>query len=165
MSTPKSRGFQMPAEWHPHRRCWMAWPSYAPAYFGRQEGCKATYANVARAIARFEPVVMLANEADLVPARTLCGPAVEVRPVPIDDGWFRDNGPTFAIDGRGALLGDGNRGFFQLGRDLRGAGMSPAEIDSILRQEAGYGHHPSQRRDQIKSVIGTLGGSSRRLAA
>ena len=105
MSTPKSRGFQMPAEWHPHRRCWMAWPSYAPAYFGRQEGCKATYANVARAIARFEPVVMLANEADLVPARTLCGPAVEVRPVPIDDGWFRDNGPTFAIDGRGALLG------------------------------------------------------------
>lgn len=105
MSTPKSRGFQMPAEWHPHRRCWMAWPSFAPAYFGRLEACKVAYSNVARAIARFEPVVMLANEADLNIARALCGPAVEVRPVPIDDGWFRDNGPTFLIDGRGALLG------------------------------------------------------------
>ena len=95
----------MPAEWHPHRRCWMAWPTHAPAYFGRLEACKVAYSNVARAIARFEPVVMLANEADLSSARTLCGPAIEVRPVPIDDGWFRDNGPTFVIDGRGGLLG------------------------------------------------------------
>ena len=38
-------------------------------------------------------------------ARTLCGPAIDVRPVPIDDGWLRDNGPTFVIDSRGALLG------------------------------------------------------------
>jgi hypothetical protein len=66
---------------------------------------------------------------------------------------------------RSTASGAGNRGFFQLGRDLRGAGMSPAEIDMILRQESGYAHHPSQRRDQIKSVIRTLEGSSRRLAA
>ena len=107
MSTPMKTpsGFQMPAEWHPHRRCWMAWPTHAPAYFGRLEACKVAYSNVARAIARFEPVVMLANEADLASARTLCGPTIEVRPVPIDDGWFRDNGPTFVIDGRGGLLG------------------------------------------------------------
>ena len=62
-------------------------------------------ANVARAISRFEPVVMLANDADLVAARTLCGPVIEVRRVAIDDGWFRDNGPTFALDGLGSLLG------------------------------------------------------------
>ena len=66
---------------------------------------------------------------------------------------------------RGALLGDGNRGFFQLGRDLRGAGMALTEIDAILRQEAGYAHHPAERRAQIGSIIRTLGGSSRRLAA
>ncbi|MFI4891456.1 MAG: agmatine deiminase family protein [Steroidobacterales bacterium] len=105
MSTPKIRRFRMPAEWHRHRRCWMAWPTYAPAYFGRLEACKVAYSNVARAISRFEPVVMLANEVDLAVARTLCGPAVEVRPVPIDDGWFRDNGPTFAFDGQDAVLG------------------------------------------------------------
>ena len=25
--------------------------------------------------------------------------------MPVDDGWFRDNGPTLVIDGRGAALG------------------------------------------------------------
>jgi agmatine deiminase len=105
MDTPKVRGFQMPAEWHPHRRCWMAWPSNAPAYFGRIEAARVAWANVARAISRFEPVVMLANDADLVAARTLCGPAIEVRRVAIDDGWLRDNGPTFVLDGLGSLMG------------------------------------------------------------
>jgi agmatine deiminase len=95
----------MPAEWHPHRRCWMAWPSNPAAYGGRIEAAKAAWANVARAISRFEPVVMLANDADLVAARTLCGPAIEVRRVAIDDGWLRDNGPTFVLDGLGSLLG------------------------------------------------------------
>ena len=66
---------------------------------------------------------------------------------------------------RAASLGDGNRRFFQLGRDLCGAGMSTTDIDSILRQEAGYAHHPSQRRDQIRGVMRTLEGSSLRLAA
>ena len=25
--TPKALGFRMPAEWEPHERTWMAWPS------------------------------------------------------------------------------------------------------------------------------------------
>jgi agmatine deiminase len=83
----------------------MAWPSNVEAYGGRIEAAKVAWANVARAISLFEPVVMLANDADLVAARTLCGPAIEVRRIPIDDGWFRDNGPTFVLDGLGSLLG------------------------------------------------------------
>jgi hypothetical protein len=59
----------------------------------------------------------------------------------------------------------GNRAFFQLGVDLGGAGMSMTDIDSILRQEAGYGRHPSERRAQIKYIMRTLRTSSRRLAA
>jgi hypothetical protein len=59
----------------------------------------------------------------------------------------------------------GNRAFFQLGVDLCGAGMSTAEIDAILRQEAGYGRHPSERRAQIKYIMRTLRASSRRRAA
>jgi agmatine deiminase len=61
----------------------MAWPSNASAYSGRVEAARAAWAGVARAISRFEPVVMLANDADLVVARTLCGPAIEVRRVAI----------------------------------------------------------------------------------
>jgi agmatine deiminase len=83
----------------------MAWPTYVSSDYGRLEARRVVWANVARAISAFEPVIMLANEADLAAARTLCGPAIEVRPVPIDDGWLRDNGPTFVIDGRGSVLG------------------------------------------------------------
>jgi hypothetical protein len=66
---------------------------------------------------------------------------------------------------RYASPGDGNRAFFQLGVDLDRGGMSPAEIDAILQQEAGYGRHPSERRAQIKYVMQSLRGSSYRLAA
>jgi hypothetical protein len=59
----------------------------------------------------------------------------------------------------------GHAAFFQLGVDLSGAGLSMADIDATLRQEAGHARHPKQRRDQIKSVMRTLRGSSRRLAA
>jgi len=135
----------MPAEWHPHRRCWMAWPSNVEAYGGRIEAAKVAWANVARAISLFEPVVMLANDADLVAARTLCGPAIEVRRIPIDDGWFRDNGPTFVLDGLGSLLG--------IDWDFNGwGGRSPYTRDrlaaaAILDQEGiavRTGHHCAQ---------------------
>jgi hypothetical protein len=64
-----------------------------------------------------------------------------------------------------AAAGEGNFAFFQLGVDLRSAGMSDLEIEDVLRQEAGYANHPSERHDQIKSVMRTVGGSSRRRAA
>jgi agmatine deiminase len=83
----------------------MAWPTYVPSYSGRHDATKVVHANVARAISQFEPVVMLANAADVPLARCMCGPGVEVRAVPIDDGWFRDNGPTFVIDGNDGLMG------------------------------------------------------------
>lgn len=105
MHTPHSRGFHMPAEWHPHRRCWMAWPSHEPSYNGRFADAQAAHGRIAQAIAQFEPVVMLINERDQPHARALCGADVELRVVPIDDGWFRDSGPTFVIDGQGGLLG------------------------------------------------------------
>jgi hypothetical protein len=66
---------------------------------------------------------------------------------------------------RCALPGDGNSAFFRLGVDLDRAGMSPAEIDSVLRQEAGYGRSPTERRAQIKYIMRSLRGSPYRMAA
>ena len=66
---------------------------------------------------------------------------------------------------RYAPPGDGNDAFFQLGVDLDRTGMSPAEIDATLWQEAGYGRHPSERRAQIKYIMRSLRGSPCRLAA
>ena len=96
----------MPPEWAPHAGCWMAWPC-RPENWDDIEKARATYVEVARAIARFEPVTMTANAEDAGAARgALAGVAgAEVVVVPSDDSWARDTAPTFVIDGRGGLGG------------------------------------------------------------
>lgn len=91
---------RMPAEWEPHRRCWMGWP--LPALWGRDlEAVERDYAAVAQAVARFEPVVMLVDPSAAARARRMLGEGVEVVEVPMDDAWLRDSGPSFVEeDGR-----------------------------------------------------------------
>jgi hypothetical protein len=59
----------------------------------------------------------------------------------------------------------GNDAFLRLGRDLERIGLSHAEIQSTLWQEARDGRHPSERRNQIKYIMRSLRGSPCRLAA
>ncbi|MEM7207362.1 MAG: agmatine deiminase family protein [Pseudomonadota bacterium] len=84
----------MPAEWHPHKRTWMAWPSAHPQW-GDIDAVEQDYADVANAIAQFEPVTMVVNPPDLPRARARCGEGVDVLSIPIDDSWMRDSGPSF----------------------------------------------------------------------
>ncbi|MBY6105329.1 agmatine deiminase family protein [Ferrimonas balearica] len=102
METPTQQGFFMPAEWHPHQACWMAWPCNPPVFNGQFEAAQREYAAVAQAIARFEPVIMLVRPEDEAEARAMCGTGIELKLMPLDDSWFRDNGPTFLLhpDGR-----------------------------------------------------------------
>jgi len=103
-STPADVGFRMPAEWAPHRRCWMAWPCCTET-FPDLDPVREAFARVARAIARFEPLTMVADPEDADAARRSCGEGVHVVAIPIDDSWIRDTGPTFLRDGRGSLAG------------------------------------------------------------
>ena len=93
-------------EWAPHACCWMAWPC-RPENWDDIEKARATYVEVARAVARFEPVTMTANAEDAGAARgALAGvPGADVVVVPSDDSWARDTAPTFVTDGRGGLAG------------------------------------------------------------
>jgi len=102
MGYPIDDGYRMPPEWALHTRCWMAWPC-AEVTFPDLALARDAYARVARAIARFEPVTMIANPEDIAGARTLCGDAVELVALAIDDSWVRDTGPTYLIDGREGL--------------------------------------------------------------
>lgn len=97
----------MPDESAPHERTWMA--------FGAQERIwgrrllpevRRDLAELARTIARYEPVVMLVREQEHALARSMVGPEVELLPCPLDDLWIRDTGPVFVVgpDGwRGAV--------------------------------------------------------------
>jgi agmatine deiminase len=92
----------MPAEWAPHSRCWMGWPKRESIWHGHMEAARDDYARVAQAIARFEPLTMLADPDHVADASSRCGPTVRVVPIPMDDSWLRDSGPTFVLDGKGA---------------------------------------------------------------
>ncbi len=95
----------MPAEWEPHEACLMAWPTREDLWDRHFEQAKEEFAATADAIARFEPVRMIVNEAQSDEVRRMCGPGVEVLEVEIDDSWARDSGPIFACDAEGLRKG------------------------------------------------------------
>jgi agmatine deiminase len=97
--------FAMPAEFAPHERTLMAWPA-RPSLWGRHyEQAKADYAEIANAIAAFEPVLMVADPAQAAEARAACGEGVEVAEIALDDSWIRDSGPVFVLDGAARRAG------------------------------------------------------------
>ena len=91
-------GYFMPGEWAEHTCCWMAWPC-REGLWSDDSATQQDYANVANAIARFEPVRMLAPAHKTDAAARLLGENVEVIEMPIDDSWARDSGPNFLIGG------------------------------------------------------------------
>lgn len=102
---PADDGLFMPAEWEPHARCWMQWPSRGEVWGEQLPQAYAAYARVARAIARFEPVSMVCRSVDEPQVRLACGREIEIVTIEIDDSWARDSGPTFLVDGRGGVAG------------------------------------------------------------
>ncbi|MFF1356699.1 agmatine/peptidylarginine deiminase [Streptomyces sp. NPDC058297] len=122
--------FRMPAEWTEHERCLMAWPTRPDLWGNVLEAVKSEYADVARAIAEFEPVTMVAPPGHGAEARDLCGEDVEVIELPTDDSWFRDSAPLFV-----------------LGPDGRRAGVD-------FRFNAwGRKHHPYDTDDRISALL------------
>ncbi|MFE7331892.1 agmatine/peptidylarginine deiminase [Streptomyces sp. NPDC057565] len=97
--------FRMPAEWSEHEGCLMAWPTRPDLWGSVLTEVKEEYANVARAIAGFEPVTMVAPPGHGDDARGLCGPEITVVELPLDDSWFRDSAPLFVLDGDGRRAG------------------------------------------------------------
>ena len=101
--TPRADGFRMPAEWEPHQCCFLAWPCRADLWGELYGQAKGDYAAIARAIAAFEPVVMICRPGDAREVRDYCGAGVRPEEIDIDDSWTRDSGPVFVTDDRGGL--------------------------------------------------------------
>ncbi len=101
--TPAARGFSMPAEWDEHAGCLMQWPSRRELWGDRFDEAQRDYAEVARAIAAFEPVVMVCSPGEAGAVRELCGGGVTPLEIPINDSWARDSGPVFVRDASGTV--------------------------------------------------------------
>ena len=96
---------RMPAEWAPHERTIMCWPARELLWQERFARAEADHAEVANAIAAFEPVLMAADPSRAAEARRRCGDGVEVVEIPLDDSWARDSGPIFVTGDGGARAG------------------------------------------------------------
>ncbi|MFF4198723.1 agmatine deiminase family protein [Nonomuraea sp. NPDC001831] len=66
---------RMPAEWEAHEGCLMAWPTREELWDGMLAEARAEYAAVARAIAAFESVTIVARPDQVEDARAGCGAA------------------------------------------------------------------------------------------
>ena len=70
-------GMAMPAEWAEHELTLMAWPARLELWEDGMAAAKAEYAAVARAVAAFEPVLMVAPPGGAPEVRDACGAGVE----------------------------------------------------------------------------------------
>lgn len=102
--TPRELGYRMPGEWEPRRRTFMQWPvrdgsnSKTPVWPDGIDAARRGYAEVAKAIAEHEELIMIAPAELMEQVKQYCGDKVKVLALPTDDSWVRDNGPTFLIN-------------------------------------------------------------------
>jgi agmatine deiminase len=104
--TPADAGFAMPAAWTPHAATLMAWPCRTELWGDLMDQAKDDYASVARAVARFEPVLMACPPGWAAEVRDRCGATewgIETLEIPIDDSWTRDSGPVCVVDAAGRV--------------------------------------------------------------
>ena len=104
--SPVPAGFSAPAEWAPHRACWLAWPSDASLWENQLAPAQDSFVALCRAIADVDPAggpprgealeVLVATEEDERRARTaLAGLGARLHRVPYGDIWLRDTAPIF----------------------------------------------------------------------
>jgi len=104
MKDPRDLGLFMPGEWEKHTCCWMAWPARVDLWPNIEATIKS-YADVANAIAEFEPVNLLVLPSMLDDAKAYLSKNVEIIEMSIDDSWTRDSGPNFLINDSGLIAG------------------------------------------------------------
>ena len=104
--TPAAAGFAMPPEWAPHAATLIAWPCRVGLWGDLLAEAKADYAAMIRAVAAFEPVLVVCPPGRAAEVRNACGGTtseIEVLELPIDDSWTRDNGPIFVRNAAGEV--------------------------------------------------------------
>ncbi|WP_042385302.1 agmatine deiminase family protein [Streptacidiphilus melanogenes] len=97
-------GYAMPAEWLEHERTFMAWPALTEVWGDQLPAVRNDIAGLARAVAQYEPVVLMARADQADQAQQQVGDSVEVVAIEVDDLWARDTGPTF-VTGPAGLAG------------------------------------------------------------
>ena len=94
--SPQALGYRQPAEWQPHRTCWLAFPSHGDLWLEHLEVVQREFVDLAKAIADSEPIqVLVLPETATLAAAMLQGINVTFHQIPFGDIWMRDITPIF----------------------------------------------------------------------
>lgn len=102
-TTPKQDGYRMPAEFEPQQGVWMLWPERNDNWRDGGKPAQKAFADVAKAIAKFEKVTVGASVRQYQNARAKLPENIRVVELESDDAWVRDCGPTFLVNDKGGL--------------------------------------------------------------
>jgi len=107
--TPHELGYFLPAEWDVHEGTWLQWP-HDGIYDGYQVKLERIWLDMAAALCQYETAHIIAADerqrdhiADLFSYFGLGLQNIDLRVLPTDDVWVRDNGPIFIVNDRGDL--------------------------------------------------------------
>jgi agmatine deiminase len=109
----QSHTFQ-PAEWAPHRSCFLAWPSHADLWQENLPAAQAEFTKLCQGIvdidqttgkARGESLeILVFNDAAKKEAeKALAGLPVRFHAIPFGDIWLRDTAPIFLTNDKGEI--------------------------------------------------------------
>lgn len=132
-STPREDGFRMPGEYEPHEQTWMLWPMRTDTWRAGAKPAQKAYVEVAKAIAKFEPVTMCVNHDQYENARNLLPDHIRVVEISSNDAWMRDIGPTFVKNDAGEVRGI-DWGFNAWGGIDEGL-YFPWDLDRLVKQK------------------------------
>lgn len=106
--TPRSLGYFMPAEWHPHAATWIAWPHNPSDWPGRFQPIPWVYAEIVRHLTGVEDVHILVNDAaaqkraqNILARNGVDLSRVHFHAWPTNRVWTRDSGPIFVKNAAG----------------------------------------------------------------
>lgn len=148
------QNFRWPAEWEQHEATWLAWPVNPNTWPGIFERIPPAFAEFVAAIARFEPVRILAGgDGVAAAARPLIDAACsrhgsrfvpELFDIPVNDSWCRDHGPIF-LTARKDTIAAGQSVIIDWNYNAWGGKYPPWDLDELTARRIG-------ERLQIRSI-------------
>jgi agmatine deiminase len=83
----------------------MAWPAREESWGEDREAAREAYAEIASAIARFEPVTFIAKPKNVAEVSIATGENISTFSLQHDDAILGHNGPVFVVNGNGSVAG------------------------------------------------------------
>lgn len=152
-STPRMDGYRMPGEFEPHSGTWMLWPERPDNWRQGAKPAQRTFAQVAEAIAQFEPLTMCVSAAQFRNARNLLSPNIRLIEMSSNDSWIRDCGPTFVVNSNRELRGVDWK--FNAWGGLNGGLYYPWDMDDLVARKV----LELERTDRYQAPFVLEGGS------